>query len=657
MSSSAGASAAAASGAPAIKVDTTGDFVVYGTPHYVVACAKGFPMIAHLGIDSGGRGRRPIDNTLLRPGLGGTVVCDGKDSFGVACAGALGASEIRYERIPFDAGAERNCTVAARDARTFAVRVEGVKGLVQGEFFQLATAPDVAPATIWAVRSEVKPTPRHDRAKSFFSPRVIATAWQLPAVLHFPDYGLVKVEASAPDIHMQAHIIPDCTNAGLAVGAYNRSIHSAFRAYTLGTVLLSFHAEEGVGTAEITFTVLAENYPKIQGCDFSDAKFDGLKRCWQNNFTVNPEQQCMGDNLLINGIAQLSMAFKADVAVFAPPVPGRESMREALWRALAETFAKRVKEDDGRIHDYAWESNEVCLIALYDYLLISGDWQFVRDNLPNIRRAAKSTLNCDIDGDGILQAPFDGNRFVPGRRESLNWWDDFAFGHKDAYLNLMAYRAMRHMREVFEVLGLDEDVKAIDAHQARFRANFDKVFYNPKTGAYAGWISRDGNVHDYMFTFVSAMAINEGLVPVDRARAILTMMLTRMKELGYDYVYGVPGPLIPVDPADRGSWDAMSRWGVYENGGLCGQTAYHFIQALYNVGMREQADHILFTMMDTFEREPTHSGLFPGYLRSVDWRTKGGVPCGYNYLADNYYFLLAAVTGHYGIKFPALPKP
>lgn len=107
---------------------------------------------------------------------------------------------------------------------------------------------------------------------------------------------------------------------------------------------------------------------------------------------------------------------------------------------------------------------------------------------------------------------------------------------------------------------------------------------------------------------------------------------------------------MPVDPTDTISWDVPGKWGVYENGGLCGQAAYHFIQALYDVGMKKEADHILFSMLNTFEHESTHSGVFPGYRKSVDWRTKEGLPCGYNYLADNYYFLLAAITGHYGKK-------
>jgi len=214
------------------------------------------------------------------------------------------------------------------------------------------------------------------------------------------------------------------------------------------------------------------------------------------------------------------------------------------------------------------------------------------------------------------------------------------------------------MIKIFKLLKMENEVKKIEVYLKKFESNFNKIFFNKSTGVYAGWMSKDGKVHDYMFTFISAMAINEGLVDLKRARAILKKMLDRMREIGYaGFKYGIPGPLYPVAKKDKGTWESMSKWGIYENGGLCGQTAYHFIQALYNTGLRKQADKILFTMLDTFENNPTHSGAFPGYSRSCDWRTKEGVPCGYNYLADNYYFLLSAITGHYKVSFPQLKNP
>ena len=639
-----------------LKADASGRFITFTSPYMAISCAKDFPMISYLSIESGGRSRRLLDRSLLRPGLGGTVVYGDENSFGRKSPAALNGFNIDYPSIPFKDGNTLDCEIEATSGKSFSVRISSDNEEIQGEFFRMATAADISPVTIWADRSSQKPSDQYDSEQSFYSPKIRKFSWKLPLILHFPDYGLVKVEAADTNVYMQEHFVPDPTNTGLALGPFNRSPHSGYRAITLGSVVLSFHTEKALADAGISFTVMDENYPAIAGCDFSGSEFDGLKRCWQNAFPVNPAEQCMGDNLLLSGVAHLSMIFKADMNVFTPVLPGKESVSNALGRALERTFTERVNKETGRIDDYGWETTEVSLITLYDYLITTNDWSLVYRNLETIRNAVKSVMATDTDGDGIMESPFDGNRFT-SHRASLNWWDDFAFGHKDAYVNVLAYRALMSMKEVFTILKLDDDLEAITTFTDQFRKVFHKTFYNPKTGVYGGWISQDGNMHDYMFTFINGMAINYGLVEPRMAKKIMKRLLTQLEKDGYDFVYGVPGPALPVANEDKAKWEEMSRWGRYENGGLCGQTAYHFIQALYNAGMREKADEILFKMMATFEREYTHSGLFPGYLRSVDWRTKGGEPSGYNYLADNYYFLLAAVTGHYGIKFPELTPP
>ena len=72
------------------------------------------------------------------------------------------------------------------------------------------------------------------------------------------------------------------------------------------------------------------------------------------------------------------------------------------------------------------------------------------------------------------------------------------------------------------------------------------------------------------------------------------------------------------------------------------------------VGLNEEADKILKAVLNTYDTAFTHSGLMPGYVQSVDWRTKEGRPCGYNYLADNYYFLLAPYIAKGDIDHPAV---
>lgn len=640
----------------AVKVDTTGGFITYLSPYYALSWAKEFPMMSYWNIESGGRNRRYQDKSLLRPGKGGCLVGKGKSSFGLKSSTVYENGKLLYKAIPFREAGAIDCRVVPFGDRQFSLSIQSLEKDIEGELFRIHTAPDVSPVSVWAQKTTAEPSSQYDTPVTFYTPKIVKAAYRLPAVLHFPDCGLVKVEADSPDVYLQEHIVPDYENTGLVLGPFNRGGHVWRKSVHLGSVILSFHAQKPVKKLNLSFTVLEENYPQIPGCDFSDTRFNGLKRCWQNAFTVNPEDQSMGDNILLNGIGHLALAFKADMLPFTPALSGTYSMNEALKTSIETAFREYVGDNNRLRCGYGWESTEVTLISLYDYLLTTNDWAFVRHYLPEIIRLVHGVCNTDIDGDGIFESPFHGNYMTPGRK-SLNWWDDFAFGHKDAYVNLLAYRALSCMQEVLEALKLGEESAFINKRLESFRAVFDKTFYNPQSGMYAGWISLDGRMHDYQFTFISSMAINQGLVNQKRARKILRKMLKKMEEENYDFVYGIPGPLIPVSKEDKGTWEEMTRWGRYENGGLCGQTAYHFIQALYHVGMREEANRILFTMLATYEREYTHSGIFPGYLQSVDWRTKGGAPCGYNYLADNYYFLLAAVTGYYGITYPKLQTP
>ncbi|MDD4116103.1 MAG: hypothetical protein PHG27_11015, partial [Massilibacteroides sp.] len=541
------------------------------------------------------------------------------------------------------------------DSHHFMLNVESEENFIEGEFFRIATAPDISPVSVWAEKNKINPSNEYDRVNSFYTPAIVKASYKLPAVLHFPDYGLIQIEANENEVYLQEHIVPDETNTGLSLGPYNRSGHTIRKAIHHGSIMLSFHTKESIKEAHLHFTVLDENYPHLAGCDLSDKKYNGLKRCWQNVFTLNPNNQTMGDNILLEGVGHLSLPYKADLLPFTPELTGSFTMREALKRSIEIALQERIGAD-GRIIDFGWECTETTQIAIYDYLISTNNWQFIKQYLPQIKQLVNGTLNADIDHDGIIESPFSGNQYS-STRSSWNWWDDFAFGYKDAYTNLMAYRGLTCMHKIFFKLGLKAEADSIQAHLDLFKKNFHNTFFNPVTGMYAGWISRDGEIHDYQFTFISSTAINLGLVPHKLSFKIMKKMLKKMKQEGYDYKYGIPGPLVPVDPKDKGTWEEMSRWGRYENGGLCGQTAYHFIQALYKIGMRDEADTILFTMLNTFEKEYTHSGVFPGYLRSVDWRTKGGEPTGYNYLADNYYFLLAAITGHFNIPFPELKEP
>ena len=279
---------------------------------------------------------------------------------------------------------------------------------------------------------------------------------------------------------------------------------------------------------------------------------------------------------------------------------------------------------------------------------------------PALVRAADYLLGMDEDGDAILENPFAGRSFFekfdrPGRRP-VNWWDNIAYGHKDAWYNLLSHRALRLVGDLAARRGDKATAARIRDWMARFGAAFRPALVNPETGVVAGWRDRDGKLHDWLFTCPTSMALNEAVLTPEEGRPMLRTLLDAMAAEGFgDLKYGIPGNCKPIPlSTDTFDWAFMGAWPRYENGGLCGMTAWHFLNAMYRCGMREEADGIYFRMLDTFENWPTHSGLFPGYMESVDWRTKDGNPCGYNYLADNYLFLGSGYLAHSGREHTAI---
>ena len=93
---------------------------------------------------------------------------------------------------------------------------------------------------------------------------------------------------------------------------------------------------------------------------------------------------------------------------------------------------------------------------------------------------------------------------------------------------------------------------------------------------------------------------------------------------------------------------------IYENGGATACHAFHFLAALYDLGRRDEADKILFPMLDSFEK-----GSFEGVGAngmSNDWKTWDGTPWGYEgFLTDGYYTLLAVLVRDGQLK--PMPAP
>ena len=312
----------------------------------------------------------------------------------------------------------------------------------------------------------------------------------------------------------------------------------------------------------------------------------------------------------------------------------------------------------------------------YPSLLIAA-WNCARDdkgkawlekNYAGVKQWADNMLAQDRNGNGLIEFHLSGNSdswlATPGLRPA-NWWDTIGYGHEDAYSNALAYRALRGMAALAKQLGKTNDVARYTAAADKLRDAYFGNFYNPATGVLAGWKSADGQLHDYYFLPVNGIAIHYGLVPKDKAGAIMDKLLAKMKAVGYTrFDMGLPGNLIPI--ARKDYTDGNHRFGggekedgsdgfqIYENGGATACHAFFTIAALYDLGRRDEADKILFPMLDSFEK-----GSFEGVGAngmSNDWKTWDGTPWGYEgFLVDGYYAMLAVLVRSGNLN--AMPAP
>ena len=607
--------------------------------------------IAFFGIESSGRDRdKHASFNLMIPAYGAMA--------GAFKKSAPVSTDTTENSITFKNANESTVSYSMLDLRTIEIGLEGVN---KNDIFSTRFSIKTAPPTIWTSAK-----PKHLKSNNPLT--IFKTEYTLPLMIVFPDFGRLEISAQDEDVYCVEELQLSRDFTGIELGYKNYSFnHNRMHALHYGSSFLTFKSKKPHDKVRLTFKVLEECYPSFPYQD--DERFNGLKRNWINAFAMNRELFDMGDNIYFHGTAHLAIHMKSDLLQVMNDDYEQFKIIRRTYESQIERSFKESQAENGEVSvccfrkkkekscGCAADSTPGAIIGLTG--IANWNLPFAKKLLPYAIKAADFILTLDSDGDGIFEVPFPGDYMGQPSEDGFycNWWDNFAFGHKDIYINYLCHRALRELSDLLCKLNRADEAERYKKQLEKFDKAFFDTFYNPKTGLMAGWISRNGSVHDYGFTFAVSMGINEGLIPRDIGKKMLKALLAKMKKEGYgDLRYGIPGNVVPVDPKDTINWPCMSDWGQYENGGLNGMNGFHFLTSMYKVGMVREADEIFFTILNTYETQFTHSGLMPGYCKSVDWRTKNGVPCGYNYLADNYYFLLAAYAGKSKMPHPAVVK-
>jgi hypothetical protein len=470
---------------------------------------------------------------------------------------------------------------------------------------------------------------------------------RLPALLHLPDFGTFRITA-------------------VGKGAGNLSLgYDANRNKGGNFVKVVFPAAPMVRYIWEVVAIYAG--PAALA---NDPRFDGYRRNFLNIFQLNPRVRALANHAASDPCA-LTVYEYAEMAVYTPPLaPGvnaTDLVRLTLDRYLAGMKSCGMcgynAAPPGK-DPYPQDSLDTLpslVIAAADYVQATGDRAWLSRNYAGIQAWADKMASYDRDNDGLIESPLSGNegswRLAPHLRPA-NWWDCIGFGHKDAYSNALAYRALQGMARMSQAAGREGDASSYGVRASRLKAAYARTFYNPATGVLAGWVSADGKVHDYYFTFVAGLAISSDLVPADMANRVMDHMLAKIKGAGYTrFEFGLPGNLTPIRRDDY--TDGDNRFGgskkedgsdgfqIYENGGASACHVYWTLQALYKLGRRKDAEAILFPLLEGFEKG-NFQGRAPKGLTN-DWRAWDGAPHGYEgLLVDNFLALLAVYTGHLG---------
>ncbi len=473
---------------------------------------------------------------------------------------------------------------------------------------------------------------------------------RLPALLHLPDHGTFRITSNAGGpagkLSLGYEVLP--YPAGRPK---ERFVRVSFPAASLGRPQVEYKLE------------VAAIYPETPGGSRydQDPRFDGFRRNFINMFQVSPRFRSLANNSASDACA-ITVYEYAEVALRTPPLaPGLTALdlvRQTLDRYLGGMKGCGMKGYNGGTPDETGfdflDAYPSLVIAGADYVLGSHDEPWLRANYPGLKGWAAKMLDFDRDGDGLLEYPETRDSGPWPWNHPANWWDTIWFTNKDAYSNALAYDACRKMAKVAQLAGKPEDERTYSARADKLRAAYPATFYDPATGVLAGWKDTSGKLHDYYFTFVNGMAISFGLVPRPQADRILDRLLAKMNEVGYTrFDLGLPGNLIPVRKADYGDGgigsgepqkdDGSDAFQNYENGGASACFVYYTIDALYQLGRRQDGDRILFPMLQAFE-----DGKFQGRGpngKTYDWKRWDGTPMGYEgLLVDNYLTLLAVLS-------------
>jgi glycogen debranching enzyme len=226
--------------------------------------------------------------------------------------------------------------------------------------------------------------------------------------------------------------------------------------------------------------------------------------------------------------------------------------RQSPEGKMIHEWAQTADLVDWRSLPYAYASadaNPLFLMAVEDYLKVSGDTKFIQDNWAAIEKTWKFECAHDSDGDGIYE-----------NTEGSGWVESWPPGmpHQEIYLAALDQQASTAMAELATVTGHKDIAQQAESRASTVGQILEKEYLLPGGAFYAFSRNADGTV-DSSPTIFPAVASWDGTYQLQHAQP----MLDRWAAQEFSTDWGARDLSPSVDFFDPISYHQGTVWPLY----------------------------------------------------------------------------------------------